>query len=273
MKRFLNLRLSTVPILTLMSMAAACAEGVAKSPLAPYDLFDPDQSNSTGDPLDDADASADGANGGENDGGDDGNGPSNGGGAGDDASGDDNSAPGDDDDASAPGAGADGDEGPADEPDAGADEPDASVPTDAPTGDACIGNTTCASAASLGGLSGDVSGPALTVTGTKGAFYKVQVREDDHETYWEPLPVGRRLRVSATLTGGAADYDLFLYADGSASCSAASDRSETSGNEYVEAVWDDERIIDSGRTVIIEVRYKSGACPDSEPYTLTITGN
>jgi hypothetical protein len=144
-------------------------------------------------------------------------------------------------------------------------QPDAEA--DAPAAD-CGEETTCLVPRPLASVSGDSGKDSVEAGGHLSTFFSVLVTEDDHF----PL-VPRRLRLSITLTSSGADYDLYVYPEGTG-CTGQTQSSTDGGlTENVEVSWSDAQGQDSGRTVLIEVRHREGVCDANKAFTLLVTGN
>ncbi len=132
----------------------------------------------------------------------------------------------------------------------------------------CGEETTCLVPRPLGSVSGDSGKDRVEDSGHLSTFFSVTATEDDHF----PL-VPRRLRLSITLASSGADYDLYVYPEGTG-CTGQTQSSTDGGlTENVEVSWSDTQGQDSGRTVLIEVRHREGVCDISRPFSLVVVGN
>ena len=148
-----------------------------------------------------------------------------------------------------------------------------SAPPDAPW-DAdtvtCESSDTCATAKSLGMVSGDVGNPTVTASGSKAAWFRVRATEDAD-------PSDGLMRVLAKLTPPAGeDFDVFVYVNpdtDTVACPGAAGTVTTSGpGKQVPVSWRDF-IRDASRNVSIEVRPKSSSCSPTAKWQLVIQGN
>lgn len=155
--------------------------------------------------------------------------------------------------------------------DAGAPDP---VP-DPPPGDAgsaatCQTSDTCATAMTLGTVSGDTGNQTLTAQGNRAAWFRVRVTEDD------TLSDGS-MHVLARLTPPAGeDFDVLVYVNPDTDmleCTKTTGTATTSGTvKEVHASWQDV-FNDASRNVSIEVRPLSGSCSPAASWQLVIEGN
>ncbi len=157
------------------------------------------------------------------------------------------------------------------EQDAGSEDAGSVEDASMPPVETCPEENTCALPRPVGSVSGDTGSTSVEASGTGSAFVSVMVTEDDHG-FLSP----KALRVSATLMSDGADFDLFMYSDGRG-CSGTVQSSTNGGLvETVSTSWADGQGIageESGRTILIEVRHKEGACSEQAPWSLVIRGN
>jgi hypothetical protein len=164
------------------------------------------------------------------------------------------------------------------QPDAPKPGSDASGPQDAPIDmqvDLCPSTDTCPAATMLGNVSGDTGAQKLTAMGSKAAWFRVRVTEDDNSVG------GTALSVSAVLTSPAnVNFDVFVYLNaGSDVVECNTTVGTTTHNGTVDknrVVWGEGTIAngsDDGRNVSIEVRPITGACNPGQTWQLEITGN
>lgn len=149
------------------------------------------------------------------------------------------------------------------------------VPGDAPAGDAgpsptCQSSDACATAITLGKVSGDTGDQTLTAQGSRAAWFRVRVTED--ATFSDGS-----MHVLARLTPPAGeDFDVQVYVNPDADvleCTSATGAATTSGTvKQVRASWQDV-LNDASRDVSIEVRPLSGACSPTAKWQLVIEGN
>jgi hypothetical protein len=169
---------------------------------------------------------------------------------------------------------------------AGHEQPDGAPPAvdapqavDAPIDTAmyaCTSNDTCAGATLLGSVSGDTGNQQLSVTGTRAAWYRVRVTEDDNGIGGTPETV------RVTLTSPAnADFALFVYINtGSDALECSQTVGTTSVNGKVEqthAEWGETGAFangsDDSRDVSIEIRPVSGTCAADQTWQLVVQGD
>lgn len=140
----------------------------------------------------------------------------------------------------------------------------------------CPAPNACASAASLGTLSGDTGSGKTSVQNHSSQWYSVRVTEDDSSF------VGVPLRLTATLKSPpGSNYDLYVYVPSTDTidCSVVSGQStNTSLDDTVSVTFGESDFGlanggDDDRTVIVEVRHVSGTCDPSQKWTLTLNGN
>lgn len=153
--------------------------------------------------------------------------------------------------------------------------PGGGVPTDAPPVDAgpaatCQSTDACTTAMTLGTISGDTGNPTLTASGSRAAWFRVRVTEDD------PLSDGS-MHVLARLTPPAGeDFDVRVYVNPDADvleCTQTTGTATTSGTaKEVQASWQDV-FDDASRDVSIEVRPLSASCSPTAKWQLVIEGN
>ncbi len=156
--------------------------------------------------------------------------------------------------------------------DAGA--PDSGNVPPGPTG-ACAAPAPCTGATSLGSISGDTGADVKTATGTGSQWFKLTVTENDNGI------VGLSLLAKAELTSPpGTNFDLFVYVPASASsqsCTAPTkSATSTSSSDATTAEWGEGAIPNGAqdeRTITVEVRWVSGTCSPSTPWTLNVRGN
>jgi hypothetical protein len=165
------------------------------------------------------------------------------------------------------------------QPDGAVPVPDAPLPTDAPidmSSYTCTSNDTCASATLLGAVSGDTGNQQVQVTGTRAAWYRVRVTEDENGLGGTPETV------HVTLTSPAnADFAVFVYVN---TGSDALECSQTVGTTNVNgkvvqtnAEWGETGAFangsDDSRDVSIEIRPVSGTCAADQTWQLVVQGD
>jgi hypothetical protein len=127
-------------------------------------------------------------------------------------------------------------------------------------------------------MSGDVTGPGVSATGSSSRWLLVTVREDDAGVIGIPLQVTANL-----VSPPGANFDLFLYMDDAALpqtqvCTGPPIASSTnvSGVDTVIHSWGEGAVSNSAddtRIVTFEVRHVSGACTPGATWSLTVTGH
>jgi len=145
-------------------------------------------------------------------------------------------------------------------------------------GTTCTSPNACSSAQDLGSVSGDTGAGTVTQKGTGSKWFKVRVTEDDSSVIGTSLT----LKVSLAMPGNA-DYDLYAYVHTGSDVSPCgmspakkADAGGTGANEQLKLDWGEGTIAngnDDSRTVVIEVRYKSGACDSTAQWQLIAAGN
>src|SRR5688500_5915692 len=138
---------------------------------------------------------------------------------------------------------------------------------DAPPGEqnVCPSAITCATAMSLGTVSGDTANMKLSMSGYQSAWFRVRVTEDDSD-----FP-GLSLRMAAKVTSPAGvQFDAFVYVNAgndTVECSTTTGtKSNTGGVTQVRAEWGEGLApngSDDGRDVSIEVRPLGTNCSPS----------
>ncbi len=148
--------------------------------------------------------------------------------------------------------------------------PGDAAPGDGGSGPTCQSSDTCATAMTLGTVSGDTGNQTLTAQGNRAAWFRVRVTEDD------PFSDGS-MHVLARLTPPAGeDFDVRVYVNADADvleCAKTTGMATTSGTvKQVQASWQDA-FNDASRDVSIEVRPLSSACSPTAMWQLVIEGN
>lgn len=144
---------------------------------------------------------------------------------------------------------------------------------DAPAG-SCVSGATCAAAMSLGSVSGDTNNQMLSTSGTKSAWYRVRVTEDNSGT------IGLTLRVAARLTSPAAQtFHVKTYVNTGSDvveCTTNTGSATTTGNtEEIKLEWGEGIVpngADDSRDVSIEVVPPASGCSSAQ-WTLDVEGN
>lgn len=148
-------------------------------------------------------------------------------------------------------------------------------PGDATLADSCHSSDACVTAVTLGSVSGDTGHDTLAAKGSRAAWFRIRVTENDDSVEGIPLHVQVRLTPP---TG--ADFDIFLYVNPSSDvveCTRQFGIASTSGNvKQVRASWGEDVFTDAeddSRDVAIEIRPKSTTCSDGAQWQLAIEGN
>jgi hypothetical protein len=161
---------------------------------------------------------------------------------------------------------------------AGACCPDGSAAVDAgdsapPVG--CASADACLTSVRLGTLSGDTGHEMLTASGSRAAWLRVRVTENDATL------TGRKLRVAAKLTRpAAAEFELRIYVNATTDALECATPLGTSvaicDTRVARASWGEDTFpngADDSRDVVIEVRPISGTCVPTGLWELTLEGN
>ena len=135
---------------------------------------------------------------------------------------------------------------------------------------------TCASAMSLGTVSGDTGAATLSASGYQSAWFRVRVTED----YSAEFGLALRMLAKLTSPSGAA-FDAFVYVNAGTDtieCNTTTGTVTTAGNvKSVHAEWGEGFIpngADDSRDVTIEVRPAGGtSCSTGQTWQLQIDGN
>ncbi|HEX3761816.1 MAG TPA: hypothetical protein VHW23_24120 [Kofleriaceae bacterium] len=164
--------------------------------------------------------------------------------------------------------------------DAGAPEGSGGTTPGGSAGDAgptasCQGTDACLTAITLGTISGDTGNQTLTAKGSRAAWFRVRVTENDTDLD------GVAMHVLARLTPPAgADFDVRVYVNPDTDileCTNTSGVATTSGNvKQVRASWGEDVVTDGeddSRDVSIEVRPLSGSCSSTATWQLVIEGD
>jgi hypothetical protein len=135
---------------------------------------------------------------------------------------------------------------------------------------------TCnASATSLGSVAGDVSGSPVGASGYTSEWLRLDETEQDSSI------VGHPMIFTATLTSPPGmNYDLYAYLGssiGDVQCTNPKGQStNTTGTDQVSFQWGEGAIangVDDSATVMIEVRWVSGACTTTQNWSLSAHGD
>jgi hypothetical protein len=145
----------------------------------------------------------------------------------------------------------------------------------APAASDCASSDRCLTALTLGMVSGDTGHQVLSAHGSRAAWLRVRVTEDDDSFEGIPLHVLARL----TPPPGA-DFDVVLYANPDADiveCTTPIGTPSASGNvKLVRASWGEDVVSDGesdSRDVSIEIRPRSGSCASGAEWQLALEGD
>jgi hypothetical protein len=168
-------------------------------------------------------------------------------------------------------------------PDASLPSPDAALPTTSDAGTtaasstltSCAASTVCTRAPSLGSLSGDTDGAPLPLTGSRAAWFRIRVTEDDLAT------IGHPLSLLATLTTPPGSrWEVLLYVDAATDateCLRSTGSPVTVGDsQQIVAIWGEGPVnnsADDSRDVAIEIRAGDASCNPAANWKLTLQGN
>lgn len=157
-------------------------------------------------------------------------------------------------------------------------EPVGNAPGDAAPGGGsvatCQSSDACVTAITLGAVSGDTGNQTLTAQGSRAAWFRIRVTENDNTFQGIPM------RVLARLTPPAGeDFEVRIYVNPDTDileCASTAGVATTSGTvKQVRASWGEDVVSDGeddGRDVSIEVRPLSGSCSGAK-WQLAIEGN
>lgn len=151
-------------------------------------------------------------------------------------------------------------------------------PPDAGLPDPCAYPAPCASATSMGSVSGDTGSGFLRATGSTSKWLVVRVTEDDGSIFSHP-----DIRAKFTLTHDPnTRFDLYVYRSsgtGDRNCSSVTttgSRSNTTNVANASLSWSDTYGLggtDDSRNIVLEVRHVSGPCGAARPWYLDVDGN
>lgn len=137
----------------------------------------------------------------------------------------------------------------------------------------CDFPTTCNSAGTLGGVSGDTTVPSLTETGTEPIWLQIEVSENDSGIF------GAAMSVTLDLDSMGGDWDIRAYLGdpGDANgCGGLEAESETTGADSVRFDWGEGAVAnneDDDAIVAVEIFPKADECTVGSSWSLTVTGN
>ena len=132
-----------------------------------------------------------------------------------------------------------------------------------------------ANATPLPSIAGDQSGPTVGASGYTSEWLRIDVTEQDSNI------VGKKLTLTAALTSPPGmNYDLYAYLGGSVGdiqCSNPKAQStSTTGVDQVSFQWGEGSISngsDDSATVMLEIRWVSGACTNTQNWSLSAHGD
>ena len=132
--------------------------------------------------------------------------------------------------------------------------------------------TTCTAPRDGGTMAGDQAGTPLTLTGTCADWIRVRVTEASSSFS------GEEMKITATLTSPAGeDFDLLGYvnvASDVVECATPKARSESTAADALTLTWGEDGTFsngdEDGRTVMLQVKRKSGTGCSASPWSLRI---
>lgn len=135
----------------------------------------------------------------------------------------------------------------------------------------CGAVNSCKTALELDAISADTGSDVQTTQGRTSKWIKIPAL--DKFTLFNDTE-----SVTVDLTSPQGDnYDLYVYLPDSSTADAcgfsAKSSKKTSGTDSVTVTWPDVSGSNDDRTLAIEVRYVSGACPSANNWTLKVSGN
>ena len=150
------------------------------------------------------------------------------------------------------------------------------LPIDGPLQGTCTSGSTCATAMSLGSVSGDTGQATVQGSGFQSAWFSVRVTEDDSGVFATPMNLTVQLTSPAST-----NFDLFLYVNEGSDvieCTTPTASSTNTGtSDQAHLTWGETGTFangnDDSRTVSIEVRPISGQCSAGATYQLVVTGD
>ncbi len=151
-------------------------------------------------------------------------------------------------------------------PDGGAhpDGGDAGGPTPKPGAPVCKAIATCSQTSALAAVQGDGPGSQTSASGAGSQWFTIRVRED--EVASAPLSVDVLLTPPTD-----SSYELHVY-QSDCTTELADPVTLDDGTIDVYSTWPDTDLVDDGKNLVIEVRYKSGACDAATKWNVTVTG-
>jgi len=132
-----------------------------------------------------------------------------------------------------------------------------------------------ASATPLPSIAGDQTGPTDGASGYTSEWLRIDVTEQDNSV------VGKKLTLTAALTSPPGmNYDLYAYLGGSVGdiqCNSPTAQStSTTGIDQVSFQWGEGAVAngkDDSATVMLEIRWVSGACTNTQNWSLSAHGD
>lgn len=142
----------------------------------------------------------------------------------------------------------------------------------------CSSPDTCtASATALTSIAGDQSGPTDNATGTTSEWLRIDLTEQDSSF------VGHPMKLTAVLTSPAGlNFDLYAYLGskvGDIQCTTPKAQSTNAAGQTdtVSFEWGETGTLANGKddsaTVMLEIRWVSGACSSAATWSLAAHGN
>src|SRR4051812_40408965 len=139
----------------------------------------------------------------------------------------------------------------------------------------CQSSDACTTAITLGTISGDTGNQTLTAQGSRAAWFRIRVTENEATIDGVPMHVLARLTPPA---GESFDVRVYVNSDTDIlECTNTSGVATTSGTvKQVRASWGEDVVTnaaDDSRDVSIEVRPLSSTCAPAAKWQLVIEGN
>jgi hypothetical protein len=149
------------------------------------------------------------------------------------------------------------------------------APGDGGVAATCQSSDACTTAITLGTISGDTGNQTLTAQGSRAAWFRIRVTENEATIDGIPMHVLARLTPPA---GESFDVRIYVNPDTDIlECTNTSGAATTSGTvKQVRASWGEDVVTnaaDDSRDISIEVRPLSSTCAPAAKWQLVIEGN
>ncbi|HEX8791171.1 MAG TPA: hypothetical protein VF765_09515 [Polyangiaceae bacterium] len=162
--------------------------------------------------------------------------------------------------------------------DAGGDDGGGGPDSGGGTPTSCMSPDMCsASAMTLTSIAGDQSGATDNATGTTSEWLRIDLTEQDNS------PVGHPMKLTAVLTSpSGSNFDLYAYLGskiGDIQCTTpkAQSTNPAGQTDTVSFEWGETGTFANGKddsaTVMLEIRWASGACSSGSTWSLAAHGN